>query len=89
MSHGETNSDAKDEQHSAKVYGGKLMPHKLAVLHATSCSLYANCMALYPIVLCVHFTCISWMHWIVNSPALLNQKNQVQQTLLVSVKYKN
>ena len=30
MSRGETNSDAKDEQHSAKVYGGKLILHKLA-----------------------------------------------------------
>ena len=37
-------------------------------------------------VLCVHFTCISWMHLIMNSKALLNQKNQVQQILLVSVK---
>ena len=38
-------------------------------------------------VLCVYFTYISWLNWMLNSPALLNQNNQVQQILPVSVKY--
>ena len=52
MSHGETNSDAKDEQHSAKVYSGKLILHKLAeyympqpygtVSHGTVCLFYLH-----------------------------------------------
>ena len=38
LHHGETSTDAKDEQHPPKVYGGNLMLYALAVVYIRACS---------------------------------------------------